>query len=274
MDLTTTQLPPEALHLTSAHLGARTERMRAVPAGLAVIPIYGWLTPRCSLLEAWGVVTSYEGLHAQLNQALADPAIQQIVLDIDSTGGAATGAFELADALFAARAVKPITAIAHFTACSSAYLLAAATNRIVVSATSAVGSIGVRADHVDQSKCDDMAGMKVTTVSVGAHKNDLTPHEPLSEQSFATLTARIQNLYQMFVRAIARYRSGLTEQAVRETEAAVYVGDEAVEQGLADEFASPQGVIDRLAAQVGATLTPRPQHVRYRARAMQMRSVL
>lgn len=260
-------------------LAKRPSQTLARAAGLAVIPIAGWLSARRSPLEAWGWVTSYERLHAQLNQALADSDVQHIVLDIDSAGGTATGAFELADALFAARAVKPITALAHFTACSGAYLLATAASRIVVSTTSAVGSIGVRADHVDWSKRNDMEGIKVTTVSAGAHKNDLTPHEPISEQSLATLTHQVQRLYQQFVSAVARYRSGLTEQAIRETEAAVYVGQEAIEQGLADELAAPQVLIDRLAAEVGAAAgqrfaVPLPRRVRYQARAMQMRAVL
>ncbi len=250
-----------------------------MPTGLAVIPITGWLTSRTSPLEAWGWVTSYERLHAHLHQALTDPKIQHIVLDIDSAGGTATGAFELADAIYAARAVKPITALAHFTACSGAYLLAAAASRIVVSQTSAVGSIGVRADHVDWSKRNEMEGIQVTTVSAGVHKNDLTPHEPISEQSLTTLTDQVQSLYRMFVSAVARYRSGLTEQAVRETEAAVYFGQEAIDQGLADERASPQAVIDRLAAEVGAAsgqrlAAPLPRRVRYQARAMRMRATL
>ncbi len=262
-----------------SNLAKRPPQVPTMPTGLAVIQITGWLSARTSPLEAWGWVTSYERLHAQLHQALSDSEVQHIVLDIDSAGGSATGAFELADALFAARAVKPITALAHFTACSGAYLLASAASRIVVSQTSAVGSIGVRADHVDWSRRNKREGIQVTTVSAGAHKNDLTPHEPISEQSRATLTHQVQSLYQLFVSAVARYRSGLTEQAVRETEAAVYVGQEAMAQGLADELAAPQTVIDQLAAEVGATsgqrlAAPLSRRVRYQARAMQLRATL
>src|SRR3546814_13122099 len=69
-------------------------------------------------------------------------------------------------------------------------------SELVVSQTSGIGSIGVIASHMDRSKMEEGMGVKVTTVFAGAHKNDLTPHEPLSDQSLHYLNDVVQESYQ------------------------------------------------------------------------------
>lgn len=86
-------------------------------------------------------------MHAALN----DPSISEIVLDINSGGGAAVGCKELADYIFQSRQTKPITAIVNYSAYSAAYFIASACSKIVVSQTSGVGSIGVIMEHLDTS---------------------------------------------------------------------------------------------------------------------------
>ncbi len=116
--------------------------------------------------------------------------VERIVLDIDSPGGSAVGAFELAADIRAMAQQKPITGIVNFMAYSGGYLIGAACSELVVSQTSGVGSIGVIASHMDRSKQEEGMGVKVTTVFAGAHKNDLSPHEPLSDQSLKYLERR------------------------------------------------------------------------------------
>ena len=127
---------------------------RAAPAatqGIAVIPIHGTLVRRTVGLEAASGLTSYAGLAAQLDAALESSQVDAILLDIDSPGGESGGVFDLADRIRAAAAVKPVWAVANDMAFSAAYALASAANRVIVSRTGGVGSIGVIAMHVDQS---------------------------------------------------------------------------------------------------------------------------
>ena len=92
-------------------------------------------------------------------------------------------------------------------------------------------------------------GVKVTTVFAGAHKNDLSPHEPLSDQSLKYLNDVVQESYQLFVNAIADYR-GLSVQQVIATEAGLYRGQAGIAAGLADRMQSPQQAVDDLSNSV------------------------
>lgn len=251
------------------------DRRRAVVSdtGVDIIPVSGILVSRSAHMNACEPMTSYEGLRSSLNQAIADPAVEHIVLDVDSNGGSATGAFELADDIRAATKLKPITAIVNFSAFSGGYLIAAAASNVIVSQTSGVGSIGVIAKHLDVSKRDEQQGIKVTSVFAGDRKNDLTPHEPLSDQSLERLTSVVQTNYAQFVDAIAQFR-GLTAQAIKDTQAGVFFGKEGVEAGLADSVETPQAAVSRIAAKVVASRMQRKpgRTVAARAAAMNMRS--
>lgn len=218
--------------------------------GLRVLPVHGLLVSRGAHVDMCETMTSYEHLRNQLQAAVDDPMVERIALDIDSPGGSATGAFEFAADLRAMSLIKPITAVVNFTAHSAGYLIASACSEVVVSRTSSVGSVGVIAKHMDRSEMEAKAGIKVTTVYAGAHKNDLSPHEPMSEQSFKLLQSLVDDSYQMFTEAIAEYR-GIGLQAVRATEAGVYRGQSAIDVGFADRLQTPQEAVNSLARSVG-----------------------
>jgi signal peptide peptidase SppA len=218
-------------------------------AGLAVIPIAGPLVPRTGNLKLCQQMTAYEQVAARVDAALNDPDCARIVFDIDSPGGASTGAFELADKIRAAGQVKPTTAIVNFNAMSGAYLLAAACNEISLSQSGGVGSIGVIAQHMDVSKMNEAMGVKITAVYRGDKKNNLSPNEPLTDDSLAELSAMVDRTYQQFVDAVSGYRS-LTRQQVIDTQAGLYFGQEAIDAGLADRLETPQDAVNRIAAEV------------------------
>lgn len=242
--------------------------------GVEVIPVHGVLVSRGSHLNACETMTSYEGLRRQLQQAVADPMVERIVLDIDSPGGSAVGAFELAADIRAMAQQKPITGLVNFMAYSGGYLIGAACSELVLSQTSGVGSIGVIASHMDRSKMEENAGVKVTTVFAGAHKNDLNPHEPLSDQSLQVLQNIVQESYQMFVGAVAEYR-GLSPEQVIATEAGLYRGQAGIAAGLADRLESPQAAVDNLSRAVALSRSQRQQgRVSVRAAAMAIQSRL
>ena len=88
-------------------------RIQADPApGIAVIPVHGSLVRRSLGVEAASGLTSYADIARQLDQALTDPTVQGIVLDVDSPGGEAGGVFELGERVRAAGAIKPVWAVA------------------------------------------------------------------------------------------------------------------------------------------------------------------
>lgn len=227
------------------------------PSGkVAVIPIHGTLVRRTSGLEAESGLASYTGIAAQLDAALASPEIAAILLDIDSPGGESGGVFDLADRIRAASEVKPVWAVANDMAFSAAYALASAATRVFVARTGGVGSIGVIAMHVDQSVKDAQDGVRYTAVFAGERKNDLNPHEPISNEAHAVLKAEVVRIYDLFVETVARHR-GLDADAVRATEAGLFFGPDAVATGLADAV----GSLDDALTQLTQSLSPLPTQV-------------
>ncbi|WP_264687479.1 MULTISPECIES: S49 family peptidase [unclassified Wolbachia] len=203
------------------------------PKGIAIIRIYGVLTKKTEAFDHILDMTSYENIHEEIESALEDKSIETILLDIDSPGGEVNGVFDLADFIYESRAKKRIIAIANDDAYSAAYAIASSAEKIFLTRTSGVGSIGVIASHIDQSRFDEKQGIKYTTIFAGSRKNDLNPHEPMTSESLESLQKEVDRLYEMFVQLIARNRN-LSIEAIKSTEAGLYFGEKAVEIGLAD----------------------------------------
>ncbi|GAB1382158.1 S49 family peptidase [Burkholderiales bacterium] len=260
--------PRVAYRQNTADLAAApgfTPSARAASAsspGVAVIPIHGTLVRRTVGLEAESGLTSYATLTQQLEEALGNPAVSAILLDIDSPGGESGGVFDLSDRIRAASQIKPVWAVANDMAFSAAYSLASAASRVFVSRTGGVGSIGVIAMHVDQSEKDAQDGLHYTAVFAGDRKNDLNPHEPMSGEAHAFLKAEVNRIYGLFVETVARHR-GLEPSAVRDTEAGLFFGQAAVAMGLADAI----GSFDDALAQLHASLSLNPTPVALATRA-------
>ncbi len=221
-------------------------------AGIAIIDVAGPLVQRGSwFMQACFGVTGYEFLAEELAQALADPAVQAIVFRCDSPGGAVAGCFDFVDELYAARGAKPLIACVDEMACSAAYAIASACDRIYLPRTAMVGSVGVVALHVDFSAQDEMLGEQWTYVFAGEKKIDGNPHAPLSRSARADLQGEIDQAYELFIETVARNR-GIDAAAVRGTEAAVYAGAAAVEIGFADKILPFRQALAALGAEFGA----------------------
>jgi signal peptide peptidase SppA len=205
----------------------------SLTSNIAVISVSGTLVRRAAAVDAASGLTSYSAISAQLAQAVRDPAVNAILLDIDSPGGEAGGAFDLADQIVAARQIKPIWAVANDDAFSAAYAIASAATRVYVTRTGGVGSVGVIALHVDQSQRDAMNGLRYTAVYAGDRKNDMSPHAPLSTDAAQALQAEVDRLYGLFVSTVAVNRN-LSAQNVQDTEAGLYFAQDAIDAGLAD----------------------------------------
>ena len=233
MNLNITNMPqPEAVMLSD------DQRRRAgysVENGIAVIGVYGPLLHRVLASEyPSGGPTTYNDIRTSFDTALQDDGVEEIKLDLDSCGGVVPGVFDLAEHIYQSRGIKQITAVVNEQAYSACYLLAAACDKVIISRTGGVGSIGVVLTHVDLSRAEDAAGVTVTHIFAGARKVDGTPHQPLSTDAMGVFQNNVNTTYNLFTETVARYRK-MDVQAVRDTEAGFYIGSKAVAMGLADE---------------------------------------
>ena len=219
--------------------------------GIAILPVLGTLVRRSSYIGAASGLTSYHDIEAMAEQAFADGQVRAVLLEIDSSGGEAGGVFDLAQRLrqLAQTSGKPLWAIADEAALSAAYAIACAADRLWLTRTAEVGSIGVVAVHVDESVADAKAGLNYTFLHAGAHKVDGHPHAPLPAPVAADIQADIDQLHEQFISLVAGFRR-LTVEAIRDTEARVYRGEAALQAGLADQIGTRSEALAALQRQL------------------------
>lgn len=205
--------------------------------GVAVIPILGTLVNRRSSVGFFGGDISHQQIAEMLLDAAADNSIHAILLDIDSGGGEANGVFDLAETIREIDTQTPVFAIANDAAFSGAFAIASAARTVFVTRTGGVGSIGVIAHHVDISESLKQAGIKVTQITAGDLKGELSPIQPLTEEAQARVQAEVDKTFDLFVDVVAEHR-GLSRETIISTQAGLFFGSDAVDLKLADQVAS------------------------------------
>lgn len=226
---------------------------------IAVVSVIGTLVSRSGYLAAASGLVSYADIGDAIAAAMDDPTARGVILDVDSPGGEVGGLFDLVEQIGAIKtaSAKPLWAVANESALSAAYAVASAADRVYVTRTGEVGSIGVVAVHVDESGADAKAGLAWTFVFAGERKIDANGHEPLSERARAAIQTDVDRLYAELCGLVAANR-GLTNEAMRATDAAIYRGELAIRAGLADRV----GTLDLAIAEMAAELDRTPSVAR------------
>lgn len=212
-----------------------TYRPYNVKNGILQIPVMGVMLNRFPWqLGRWA--TGYTYIEKAMQRGLADANVRGIAFIHDSPGGEVAGCFELGDKIYEARNQKPMRAFAADHAYSASYLLYSSVGkRGSISRSGGVGSIGVVTAHVEYSEMLKDHGIKVTFIFAGKHKVDGNAYEKLPDSVKNRIQTRIDRIYGVFVKAVARNRS-LEESDVRATEALTYDSEEAIKAGLADRI--------------------------------------
>lgn len=234
-------------------VAVRNKQIAASTGGaVAVLPLYGLITQRSSWMSYFFGGTTTEGFAAQFRQALADPNVTAIVIDVDSPGGSVAGVDELASEIYAARGKKTIVAISDTLNASAAYYLSAQASELWASPSSLTGSIGVYNAHEDDSKYFENVGVKFTLISAGKYKVEGNSYEPLSEDAKGSMQAMVDGYYNAFVRAVAKGRAAKMDE-VRSGfgQGRVLMAADALEQKLVDKI----GTLDALLAKFGVKRT-------------------
>ena len=205
--------------------------------GIAVLPLYGVITQRGNMIEdvSGPGSVSTQKFAAALRLALADESVSQILIDIDSPGGSVYGVAELADEIVAARAQKPIIAIANSLAASAAYWIGCSASEFYVTPGGEVGSIGVWQAHFDYSQALASEGVTPTLISAGTYKVEGNPYAPLDPEAQAFMQSRVDDYFLAFSKAVAKGR-GVPIAQVRNGmgQGRVLGADAALEQKMVD----------------------------------------
>jgi ClpP class serine protease len=176
-----------------------------------------------------------EQLIMELEAVQNNPAVQSIVLHIDSPGGQVGGVAELA-AHIKNRITKPVVAYVGDMGASAAYWIASAADMIIANETAEVGSIGV---VMTMRRGSDNQIEIVSSVSPKKRP------DPNTDAGRAVLQARADNLAEVFVNTIMMNR-GMTRDQVLEIGGDVVIASRAVTLGLIDDIGNLEPTIEAL----------------------------
>lgn len=220
---------------------------------VAVLPMCGVLMPRATMMSQFSGGTSLQEFGSMLREAVNNPDVGSILIDIDSPGGSTSLVAETAALVREANASKPVYAIANVMAASGAYWICSQARELIVSPSGMVGSIGVFTTHDDISAMAEKAGVKRTYISAGKKKVAGNPFEPLSDEARADIQAMVDDFYGLFVTDVASGR-GVSPKDVRDGfgQGGVETAKKAVKAGMADRVATFEQTIARLVRGGGA----------------------
>ena len=196
--------------------------------------------------------TSADDLVEQIERADDDRATEALLVKLNTPGGEIVPSQDIR--LAAERFDGPTIAYATDVCASGGYEIASGCDELWAREGSLVGSIGVIGSRVTVSDLADRLGVEYEQLTAGAYKDAGTPLKQLEDDERAYLQGLIDDYYDQFVEGVAEGRD-LDPDAVRDTEARVYLGDEAREIGLVDEIGTREDVIERLETDLGTTVT-------------------
>lgn len=245
----------EAMRGESADARRKRGRPRKINGGVQVVGLKGVLMPMGFLGMLFGLENPLDSFNRAFSEAIGDPEVGAVVLDVDSPGGVVDFIPETAAMINAAKGSKPIVAVANPLSASAAYWLASQADEISVTTSGEAGSIGVYAAHRDLSGALEMQGIKTTLVSAGKYKVEGNPYEPLSEEARGHIQQDVDGFYDLFTADVARGR-GVKQKAVEEGfgEGRVLTARDAVKAGLADRVETLSEAVSRLASRSRGTV--------------------
>lgn len=212
-----------------------------------VMHISGPLTYRTNGWEAFCGGTSYEMLKEQMEYFVSKGA-KTVAMMVDSGGGEAHGMMDSANYLRKLADDNGIKIVAYVDgmSASAAYGISCIADEIVMSSDSQVGSIGVLIQLMNNSKKLEKEGIERTFITAGKDKVPFADDGSFTEGFIERLQTQVDALYEGFTGHVATHRA-LDIQAVKDTEANVFMSEEALALGLADKVMTVEEFYDYLA---------------------------
>jgi capsid assembly protease len=210
----------------------------------AIISIHGVLTPELDIFSALFGGTSLNQIRRDVESATREGL--NIILDISSGGGTVHSSWETHRSIV--EAAKKTSVIAYCSeACSAAYLLASAADKIYASSVSVVvGSIGVISSLIDVSGMNEKGGVKITEITSGKFKGLGSPHKPLSDSDREEVQSQIDYLATLFFQSISKERK-ISVQTIADFNAKVFIGDQGKKVGLIDGVKKIEDILEEQA---------------------------
>jgi len=203
--------------------------------GTGVIPIAGVIGKSLSPLEKMTGAVDVSDIADTIDEYAMNPQVTRIAFQVSSPGGTVTGVEELANKV--RNIAKPTMAYSDTEVASAAFWIAAASDKLVVSPSSTVGSVGVYMVVADYSEAAKAEGIKMIVIKAGQHKAIGVPGAEVTDAHQAHLQEGVDEIHADFKAAVLKTRKMVK---VEDMEGQVFSGKQAAQRGLvtglADSF--------------------------------------
>ncbi len=199
-----------------------------------------------AVIEISGVIgfdndNSAAGLEERFQAAFNAPGCQGVIALINSPGGSPVQSGQLHRALRLldrAHSNVPLYAVISDVGASGGYYIATAAEKIFVDPASIVGSIGVIANGFGFVDTLGKLGVERRLTTAGQHKAMLDPFSPIRAGDQAQLQAIVDGIHQQFIKAVKQGRGNRLDDDPVIFSGRVWIGEQAITLGLADNFGS------------------------------------
>lgn len=190
----------------AAAIGALWEAEPGISDGvcnIAVLPVEGTILPFTGL-AGFDLVITPEIVNAFVAAAEDDELIEGILIEINSPGGTPVASHQIAERLHDAD--LPVVGLIGDIGASGGYMVAAATDFLIASPMSDVGSIGVNMSYVENSKQNEEEGLTYVQLMTGQYKDMGSPERPITDEERALLQADLDIIHDEFIDIVSEYR--------------------------------------------------------------------
>jgi len=192
---------------------------------------------------------SADDIVEQIERADEDQAAEALVVKLNTPGGAIVPSDDIRRA--AAEFDGPTVAYAQDLAASGGYWIACGCDEFHARENSIVGSIGVLGSQLGRTELAEKVGLDYRRFVAGKYKDARSPWRDIGDDEAEYIQGLLDESYDAFVEAVAEGRD-MDEGFVRDTEARVYSGREAAENGLVDTCGAREEMDERLADRIDA----------------------
>ncbi|MEZ5651912.1 MAG: S49 family peptidase [Burkholderiaceae bacterium] len=182
---------------------------------------------------------SADNINEALRAAFRDPNTAGVVLEINSPGGSPVQSALIYEEMRRLREEFPTTelhVVVGEVCASGGYYVAAAADKIHVSAASLVGSIGVLMDGFGFVGAMHKLGVERRLFSAGENKGFMDSFSPVSERDREHLQALLDQIHRQFIDAVKQGRGERLKSDPSLFTGLVWTGQKAIELGLADDI--------------------------------------
>ncbi|MGB9617856.1 MAG: signal peptide peptidase SppA [Desulfomonilaceae bacterium] len=199
-----------------------------------------------------GELTSADETLKDLRKFQRRASVKAVVLRINSPGGSVAPAQEIYREIIKTRKKKPVVASMQTMGTSAAYYIASSADKIVCSAGTITGSIGVIMMLADLEKIMDRVGLNVKIIKAGKYKDIGSMFRPLTDEERNILQDFAAEIHEQFIHDVAKARKGkIEEKQLRSiADGRFFTGEKAKEMGLVDALGNFYDAV-KIASELG-----------------------